>query len=60
MSISLKFTTIDGGSNWIQGDPGLDQLEAKLAAAPQITVPTITPEGDENGAPHSGSVSLRF
>jgi pimeloyl-ACP methyl ester carboxylesterase len=35
-----------------QGDPGLDELEAKLAAAPQVTVPTITLEGDENGAPH--------
>lgn len=35
-----------------QGDPGLDELEAKLAAAPQINVPTITLEGDENGAPH--------
>src|SRR3954452_207892 len=35
-----------------QGDPGLDQLEAKLAAAPQIRVPAITLEGDENGAPH--------
>ena len=38
-----------------QGDPGLDELEAKLAAAPQISVPTITLEGDENGAPHPGS-----
>lgn len=35
-----------------QGDPSLDQLEAKLAAAPQVSVPTITLEGDENGAPH--------
>jgi pimeloyl-ACP methyl ester carboxylesterase len=35
-----------------QGDPGLDELEAKLAAAPQVGVPTITLEGDENGAPH--------
>ena len=35
-----------------QGDPGLDELEAKLAAAPQVSVPTITLEGDENGAPH--------
>ena len=35
-----------------QGDPSLDQLEAKLAAAPQVGVPTITLEGDENGAPH--------
>jgi pimeloyl-ACP methyl ester carboxylesterase len=35
-----------------QGDPGLDELEVKLAALPQISVPTITLEGDENGAPH--------
>jgi pimeloyl-ACP methyl ester carboxylesterase len=35
-----------------EGDPALDALEAKLATAPQIGVPTITLEGDENGAPH--------
>lgn len=35
-----------------KGDPALDELEAKLAAAPQIGVPAITLEGDENGAPH--------
>ncbi|OSJ07931.1 alpha/beta hydrolase [Bradyrhizobium canariense] len=35
-----------------EGDPSLDQLEAKLAAAPRVSVPTITLEGDENGAPH--------
>jgi pimeloyl-ACP methyl ester carboxylesterase len=35
-----------------QGDPGLDELEAKLAAAPQVGVPTIALEGDANGAPH--------
>jgi pimeloyl-ACP methyl ester carboxylesterase len=35
-----------------QGDPGLDGVETKLAAAPQVTVPAITLEGDENGAPH--------
>jgi pimeloyl-ACP methyl ester carboxylesterase len=34
------------------GDPGLDQLEAKLAAAPPVSVPAITLEGDDNGAPH--------
>ena len=27
-------------------------MEAKLAAAPTIGVPTITLEGDANGAPH--------
>lgn len=35
-----------------EGDPQLDTLEAKLAAAPSIVVPTITLEGDANGAPH--------
>jgi pimeloyl-ACP methyl ester carboxylesterase len=35
-----------------QGDPGLDRFEAKLAAAPQVSVPAITLEGDDNGAPH--------
>jgi pimeloyl-ACP methyl ester carboxylesterase len=34
------------------GDPKLDELERKLAAGPDIGVPTITLEGDENGAPH--------
>ena len=27
-------------------------LETRLAAGPAITVPTITMEGDANGAPH--------
>ena len=35
-----------------QGEPKYDDLEKKLAAAPVITVPTITLEGDANGAPH--------
>jgi pimeloyl-ACP methyl ester carboxylesterase len=34
------------------GEPQFDNLERKLAAAPAITVPTITLEGDANGAPH--------
>jgi pimeloyl-ACP methyl ester carboxylesterase len=29
-----------------------DDLEKRLAAFPAITVPTITMEGDANGAPH--------
>jgi len=32
-------------------------MEKKLAAAPAITVPTITLEGDANGAPHGDSAS---
>jgi len=34
------------------GDPKYDALEEKLAAGPVITVPSITLEGDANGAPH--------
>ncbi len=34
------------------GEPKYDDIEKKLAASPVITVPTITLEGDANGAPH--------
>jgi pimeloyl-ACP methyl ester carboxylesterase len=34
------------------GDPRYDDLERKLAEGPVIAVPTITLEGDANGAPH--------
>jgi pimeloyl-ACP methyl ester carboxylesterase len=36
----------------VEGNPKLDDLERRLAAFPVITVPTITMEGDANGAPH--------
>jgi pimeloyl-ACP methyl ester carboxylesterase len=36
-----------------EGDAKYDDLEKKLADAPVITVPTITLEGDANGAPHA-------
>jgi pimeloyl-ACP methyl ester carboxylesterase len=35
-----------------QGDAKYDDLDKRLAAAPAIGVPTITMEGDANGAPH--------
>jgi pimeloyl-ACP methyl ester carboxylesterase len=35
-----------------EGEPQYDGLEKRLAAAPIITVPTVTLEGDANGAPH--------
>jgi pimeloyl-ACP methyl ester carboxylesterase len=35
-----------------EGEPKYDNLEKKLATAPAIAVPTITLEGDANGAPH--------
>jgi pimeloyl-ACP methyl ester carboxylesterase len=35
-----------------EGEPQYDELEERLAEAPLISVPTITLEGDANGAPH--------
>jgi pimeloyl-ACP methyl ester carboxylesterase len=34
------------------GEPRYDELEQRLAGGPAIAVPTITLEGDANGAPH--------
>jgi pimeloyl-ACP methyl ester carboxylesterase len=39
------------------GETKYDELERKLAAAPVISVPTITMEGDANGAPHPDSAA---
>jgi pimeloyl-ACP methyl ester carboxylesterase len=36
-----------------EGEPKYDDLEKRLAVSPAITVPTITLEGDANGAPHA-------
>ena len=35
-----------------EGEPKYDDLEKRLATGPVIAVPTITLEGDANGAPH--------
>ncbi|MBW4565619.1 MAG: alpha/beta hydrolase [Mojavia pulchra JT2-VF2] len=35
-----------------KGESKYDEIEKRLAAAPEIAVPTITLEGDANGAPH--------
>ena len=35
------------------GEPQYDDLERRLADFPAIAVPTITLEGDANGAPHA-------
>ncbi|MBP2296258.1 alpha/beta fold hydrolase [Azospirillum rugosum] len=44
------------------GEPAYDDLEKRLAAGPVITVPTITMEGDANGAPHpdAGAYAKKF
>jgi len=42
-----------------KGEPQYDDLEKKLASSPVISVPTITMEGDANGAPHPGDASYR-
>jgi pimeloyl-ACP methyl ester carboxylesterase len=36
----------------VEGEARYDEFERRLAEAPSITVPTITLEGDANGAPH--------
>ncbi|MBV8994892.1 MAG: alpha/beta hydrolase [Pseudonocardiales bacterium] len=44
------------------GEPQYDDLEKRLADSPPVTVPTITLEGDANGAPHPepGSYATKF
>jgi pimeloyl-ACP methyl ester carboxylesterase len=44
------------------GEPRYDDLEKRLAASPAIGVPTVTLEGDANGAPHGdpSSYASRF
>jgi pimeloyl-ACP methyl ester carboxylesterase len=39
------------------GEPKYDDLEKRLAGGPTIAVPTITLEGDANGAPHPDPAS---
>jgi len=45
-----------------KGEPQYDDLDKRLAEFPVITVPTITMEGDANGAPHPepGSYAKKF
>jgi pimeloyl-ACP methyl ester carboxylesterase len=45
-----------------KGEARYEEIEQKLAAAPVINVPTITMEGDANGAPHpdSSAYAKRF
>ena len=42
-----------------EGEARYDDLEKRLAAGPVITVPTITLEGDANGAPHPEASAYR-
>jgi pimeloyl-ACP methyl ester carboxylesterase len=46
----------------VEGESKYDDLEKKLATGPLVTVPTITIEGDANGAPHPdpGSYASKF
>jgi pimeloyl-ACP methyl ester carboxylesterase len=45
-----------------EGESNYDELEKRLAEAPPIAVPTITLEGDANGAPHPepGAYAKKF
>ncbi|WP_342251589.1 alpha/beta fold hydrolase [Sphingomonas sp. OTU376] len=42
-----------------EGEAKYDAIEARLATTPVITVPTITMEGDANGAPHPAPEQYR-
>ena len=42
-----------------EGETRYDELEQSLARGPAITVPTITMEGDANGAPHPEPAAYR-
>jgi pimeloyl-ACP methyl ester carboxylesterase len=42
-----------------EGEARFDDLERRLAERPVITVPTITLEGDANGAPHADPATYR-
>jgi pimeloyl-ACP methyl ester carboxylesterase len=42
-----------------EGEARYDDLEKRLGAGPVITVPTITLEGDANGAPHPEPTAYR-
>jgi pimeloyl-ACP methyl ester carboxylesterase len=42
-----------------EGEARYDDLERRLAEGPVITVPTITLEGDANGAPHADATAYR-
>ena len=43
----------------VEGEPKYADLEKRLVESPAITVPTITLEGDANGAPHPDPASYR-
>ena len=42
-----------------QGDPRYVAMEERLASTPPVAVPTITMEGDANGAPHPPPAAYR-
>jgi len=42
-----------------EGERQYDEIERRLAAGPTIGVPTITMEGDANGAPHPSPAAYR-
>lgn len=42
-----------------EGEPRYADLDRRIAAAPTIAVPTITMEGDANGAPHPPPAAYR-
>jgi len=50
--VSIVIHSYRGRLGLAEGEAKYDDLEKRLAEAPVIAVPTITLEGDANGAPH--------
>jgi pimeloyl-ACP methyl ester carboxylesterase len=49
---ALSSTTTAGVLGLADGESKYDDMEKRLATGPLINIPTITLEGDANGAPH--------
>ena len=52
MHVSIVIHTYRWRLGLAEGAPHYDELEKRLATGPVIAVPTMTLEGDANGAPH--------
>ena len=59
MNVSIVIHNYRWRLDRAEGEPHYDELEQRLATDPVITMPTMTLEGDANGAPHPGRQCLR-
>src|SRR6202522_2552223 len=57
--VAIVIHNYRGRLDLADGERKYDDLEKKLAQGPVITIPTITMEGDANGAPHPDPAAYR-